>query len=548
MMTLLDQLVSHVKTLPPAKLRAGMDEADRVIAGRLWTPNLGRQTQAYFSLADILLYGGQAGGGKSQLVVGWGANESNNGIIFRRELSQTDGLERDGKTIIANVASFNGQDLEWTWPDGKTLKLGGMKMPDDWISHAGRERDYIGVDEGGEFLEVQIASIQAWLRAPKGKRARMIIASNPPRTAEGLWLLEWFGPWLDDRHPLYPAFPGALLWAIYVTQEKVSRMIWVDGPGEYEHDGETYTARSLTFVPASLEDNPYRDTPEYRATLQSLPEPLRSQLLHGDWRAGMEDAANQTIPTSWVRAAIDRRKSSTPPQDLPMCAIGVDCSGGGSDPMVQAARYDGWYADFIITPAKQIPLDKAGAYAAGLVLATRRDGALVVPDMGGGYGGPLYEHLRDNEIECFPFRGAEGTTKRSKDGNLKFVNSRSAAYWLFREALDPGQPGGSPIQLPISARMLAGLTAPSFEVTPRGIKVEPKVIRDAKGKVTGGVMAKLGFSPDEADAVVMAWFEGPKQITHAMEWMEQGWKKRRHQTNLVPRSRELLSRRRSLNG
>jgi hypothetical protein len=83
---------------------------------------------------------------------------------------------------------------------------------------------------------------------------------------------------------------------------------WVDGPGEYEIDGETYTAKSYTFIPASLSDNPHRNTPEYRAQLQSLPEPLRSQLLYGDFSAGMEDAANQVIPTRWIA----RRRSAGP--------------------------------------------------------------------------------------------------------------------------------------------------------------------------------------------------------------------------------------------
>jgi hypothetical protein len=70
-------------------------------------------------------------------------------------------------------------------------------------------------------------------------------------------------------------------------------------------------------------------------------------------------------------------------------------------------------------------------------------------------------------------------------------------------------------------RLLAGLTAPSFEISPQGIKVEPKVKRDEKGKVRGGVMAKLGFSPDEADAVVMSWFKGPRETTHAIDWIDQ---------------------------
>ena len=187
--------------------------------------------------------------------------------------------------------------------------------------------------------------------------------------------------------------------------------------------------------------------------------------------------------------------------------------------MVCAPRHDGWYAPLVKTPAKDIPADKPGAYAAGIVLAQRRDHATVVVDLGGGYGGPVFEHLKANDVKTVGYKGSESTFKRSKEGNLAFTNKRSAAYWLFREALDPGQPnGGSKIALPDDRRLLAGLTAPTFEVTPRGIQLEPKVKFDPKGKVIGGVRAKLGFSPDEADAVVMAWFEGPREATDALDW------------------------------
>lgn len=481
-----------------------------------WCPLPGPQTKGYTSHADVLLYGGQAGGGKTHLELGWGINEAQHGIIFRRELAQTDGLEREGKQIIGTAARFNGQDLEWLWPNGRSLRLGGMRQADDWTHHAGRERDYMAFDEGGEFLELQVAQISAWLRAAPGRRTRLVIGSNPPRNSDGLWLLKWFAPWLDVKFPT-PAVPGELRWAVYVWRDEQGQLIWVDGPGEYEVEGERYTAKSYTFIPASLQDNPYRDTPEYRAQLQSLPEPTRSQLLYGKFSASLKDAANQCIPTEWVQLAM-RRWTDHSPEGVPMCAIGVDCSGGGADAMVQAPRYDGYYAALIKTPGAELPKLKLGSHAAGLILSTRRDKALIVIDMGGGYGGSLYEHLQENDIECLAYRGAEATTRRSRDGKLRFVNTRSAAYWLFREGLDPDQSGGSPIWLPDDPRLLAGLTAPTFEVTPNGIKVEPKVKHNERGQVVGGVKAKLGFSPDEADAVVMSWFGGPKHITHAMEW------------------------------
>lgn len=540
---MLDEILAKFAVLPPEAQQAVFRDAREQTQQLRWVPNPGPQTDAYLSLADVLLYGGQAGGGKTHLELGWGVNEADSGIIFRRERTQTDGLEREGKAIIGLAARFDGTDLEWTWPNGKSLKLAGMNQLDDWMKHAGRERDYMGFDEGGEFGEMQLAQIMAWVRAAPGKRTRVIIGSNPPRTSDGLWMMRWFAPWLDEKFPL-PAAPGELRWAYHITvgtgDSAEIRVEWVDGPGTYNHEGEEYIAKSFTFVPASLEDNPYRNTPEYKSKLQSLPEPLRSQLLYGQFSAGFTDGANQTIPTAWVKAAFERWAANPrPPKGVPMCAIGVDCTGGGADNMVIAPRYDAWFAPLKKVPGKMIPQENAGSHAAGLVLSERFHQALVVVDMGGGYGGPLFEHLHANDIECVAYKGAEESTRRSVDGKLRFTNKRSAAYWQFREALDPGQPGGSPVALQADPRLLAGLTAPTFEVTPHGIKVEPKVKRDGKGKVTGGVMAKLGFSPDEADSVVMCWHEGPRAATNAMDWMD--WKAERRHERGVGRAPQVIT-------
>ena len=208
-----------------------------------------------------------------------------------------------------------------------------------------------------------------------------------------------------------------------------------------------------------------------------------------------------------------------------MCAIGVDASGGGDDPMILAKRWDGWFAPLVEIPGRTIPMHSAGSYAAGIVLSHRRDGADVIIDMGGGYGGPMYEHLRNNAVDARSYKGAEATTRRSRDGKLRFTNKRSAAYWAFREALDPGQPGGSPIQIPEDPILMSDLTAPSFEVTPNGIKLESKE----------KVCERLGRSTDRGDAVVMAWFEGPRETTAALEWID------RRQTPQVILSRKPLS-------
>ena len=125
-----------------------------------------------------------------------------------------------------------------------------------------------------------------------------------------------------------------------------------------------------------------------------------------------------------------------------MCAIGVDCTGGGTDPLVLAPRYDGWFAPLISIPAKDIPKNRIGQVSSGHIISNRRDKALVIVDLGGGYGGSTFEILSENETEIQGYKGAEKTTRRSIDGKLRFTNTRTAALWQFREALDPGQAGG----------------------------------------------------------------------------------------------------------
>ena len=124
----------------------------------------------------------------------------------------------------------------------------------------------------------------------------------------------------------------------------------------------------------------------------------------------------------------------------------------------------------------------------------------------------MYEHLKANGAEVQGYKGAEATPRRSRDGKMRFTNTRTAAYWLFREALDPDQPGGSPIALPHDPELLADLTAPTFEPTPNGIKLEPK------HKVT----ERIGRSTNRGDAVVMAWFYGDKWSNKAMDWIDRG--------------------------
>lgn len=511
-MSLLSEAMSEFGILPDEQKTLVKQTAVQQTRGMRFVPLPGPQTDAYLSKADVLLYGGQAGGGKSFLLMGLANQEHTRSIVFRRESSQTDGLEEAGKQIIGDTARFNGTDLEWSWGDGRSLKLAGMKDPGDWNKHAGRERDLFGFDEAGEFLRDQVSSLFAWNRGPTGQRCRIVLASNPPRSSDGYWMQEWFAPWLDIHHPNRTE-PGALRWAVMVEMSAGLAPMWVDGPEDIEIDGEVKKPLSFTFIPAALSDNPYRDTAEYRAKLASLPEPLKSQLLHGDFGAGQVDDVNQAIPTHWVKAA-QGRWQPVRPVAIPMCALGVDVAQGGTDQTVIATRYDGWFAPLESYPGSQTP---GGADVAGLVTSRRHDQAKIILDLGGGWGGDAMKHLAQNigGEHITGFMGVKDTPHRTRDNQLKFANVRTEAYWRFREALDPTQVEGSPIQLPDDRELLADLTAPTYEVkSGKGgmvIHLEPK----------DKLVKRLGRSPDKGDAVVMAWFSGPKAVTDLREWQKQ---------------------------
>lgn len=505
------EVLAHISSRSPENQRAVAEAIAPALATLKWRPNPGPQTQAYFSLADTLLYGGEPGGGKTQLLLGLAFNEHRASMLFRRQYADLDRIVRDALKIHGSRDGFNGSPPpKLRFGDDKLISFRAANHVGDEQGTMGDGRDLLGIDEATHFAESQVRFLMGWVRTEHPtQRTRTVFATNPPLTAEGLWVIQMFAPWLDPQYP-FPAKPGELRWVI---SDEDGNDRWVDSSDPVEVSGRLVQPKSRTYIPASVKDNPYYVNSNYQRELDSMPEPFRSILL-GGFRTSFKDAPNQIIPTLWVQAA-QARWTPNPPSGAPCCAMAVDASGGGDDPMVIASRWDGWYDNLITIPGKNIPMEKAGAWCAGQVVTFRADNALVTIDLGGGYGSSMYEHLKSNQIEVVGFKGAEATPRRSREAKYKFTNKRSAALWLFREALDPGQPGGSPIALPPSPKLLADLTAPTFEVGPNGIKAEPKQ----------DVCERLGRSTDEGDAVVMCWFEGPRETTAALQWMdERGYK------------------------
>ena len=67
---LLDELLARLTELSEEGCKEAIDLAVQSTATMAWVPNPGPQTQAFLCEADELFYGGEAGGGKTDLGIG----------------------------------------------------------------------------------------------------------------------------------------------------------------------------------------------------------------------------------------------------------------------------------------------------------------------------------------------------------------------------------------------------------------------------------------------------------------------------------------------
>jgi hypothetical protein len=387
------------------------------------------------------------------------------------------------RELVGARGRFNANANTWRLDDGRTLELGAVQHEWDKQKYQGRPHDLVCFDELPHFLLSQFRFLVGWNRTTDPRqRCRVAAAGNPPTTPEGRWVVEEWAPWLEETFP-DPAEPGELRWYVMLD----GKLHWQRTAATVLHKGERITPRSRTFIPARVDDNPHLLAAGYKATLQGLPEPLRSQMLYGDFKAGTDDDPWQVIPTAWVRAAQARWK---PDGNFGwrLDAVGVDVARGGACKTTLAKRYGFWFAPLLKYPGSATP---NGPAVVGLITEAVLENprALVCLDVI-GVGSSPFDFACAAGLNVNPINFAEHTDATDGSGLLTFVNMRSFAYWSLREALDPASP--NPVSLPPDSELLADLTAPRWERQLRGIAVEPKP----------KIVERLGRSPDCADAVV----------------------------------------------
>jgi predicted phage terminase large subunit-like protein len=255
-------------------------------------PQPGPQEAFLATPADIAVYGGSAGGGKT-----WASllepvrhirNPKFAAVIFRRttpQITNEGGLWDESATLYPLLGARPKEyRLEWVFPHptrdgepGMTIRFSHMEREADKFNWQGSQVPLFIFDELTHFTEGQFWYVaMSRGRSSSGVTSYVRGTCNPDPTS---WVKKFLAPWVDRKWdgPGGKAKSGEIRW--FVRTSGVIR--WLS-PGEEEGEPD---AKSVTFIRASVFDNKImlRQNPQYLANLKALPPYEQATLLYGDW-------------------------------------------------------------------------------------------------------------------------------------------------------------------------------------------------------------------------------------------------------------------------
>lgn len=215
------------------------------------------------------LYGGAAGGGKSEALVMEALRQVKiphyRALILRKTFPQLAELIDKSLRYYARAfpaAKYNDSKHAWTFPSGAKIRFGDLQYEQDKVKYQGQSFDFIAFDELTHFTWEEYSYLFSRCR-PNGPGTRCYIrATANPGGVGHAWVKERF---------ITAAPPMTTIW-----QEVEYR-----GP-----DGQVKRGRrSRVFVPARVTDNQklLEHDPGYLLNLAALPQAQRAALLDGNW-------------------------------------------------------------------------------------------------------------------------------------------------------------------------------------------------------------------------------------------------------------------------
>lgn len=266
-------------------------------------PQAGPQTKFLSKDADIIFYGGAAGGGKTYALLLESLRnihlKSFGAVIFRRtskQITNQGGLWDTASELYPHFGGVDRQtNLDWTFKSGMRIKFAHMEHEKNKFDWQGTQIPFIGFDEITHFSRSQFFYMLSRNRSMSGIPGYVRATTNPDATSWVAKFIEW---WIDQDTGLpIPERDGVIRWFI----KDDDTVIWADTKEEliekYPLTGKF--AKSFTFIHSKITDNKILldKDPQYLANLHSLDRVERGRLLEGNWK--IKAAAGMYFKSYW---------------------------------------------------------------------------------------------------------------------------------------------------------------------------------------------------------------------------------------------------------
>jgi len=254
------------RTAPPGQFSLAIRERPTDPPRVLYDPQP-RQDELHRCKAPNILYGGQAGGGKSHalrwhLIMACARLKRLKVLLLRRQFVdlQRHHLLQLPLEVPRALARYNANNHELHFAHTESVMVfGHCQYESDIGAYLSSEWDIIAIDEGGEFTPRMLRMLRSRVRTSTAReqpiQPQFMIGTNPG--GEGhLWIKQRF---FDKTPPTK-----------------------VDDP---ENGERNYNPDEWVFIPSTLEDNEYLDKDQYEKQFSSMSDAEYRAYRKGDWEA-----------------------------------------------------------------------------------------------------------------------------------------------------------------------------------------------------------------------------------------------------------------------
>lgn len=296
--------------LSPKVRRQLQANADRFNAARepvYPKPQPGKQEMFFKSPADIVIYGGAAGSGKSYCLLAYCAREYfiknplYNCVIFRQsygQITNPGGLADESRAMYSSLGGRLVQKpFDWKFPTGAKISFRHLQHRKDQFAFQGAQIALICWDELTHWQDDGEAFwyLMSRNRSISGIKPRIRATCNPDADSWVANLISW---WIDQNTGYaIESRCGVIRWFVRQGND----LVWADDPAELKERFPDIQPKSFTFIGASIYDNQYflQRNPEYLSNLQSLHPVERERLLKGNWLVRYE--AGKVFERTWFQ-------------------------------------------------------------------------------------------------------------------------------------------------------------------------------------------------------------------------------------------------------